>query len=235
MPPASLDRRLTPARSDLAAAYLSALVEAPRYAEGRAMQVVEASAPLRRAPHGEAPLETEALHGESVMVYEESEGWAWAQLDRDHYVGYLPLSALGTPIPPTDKVAVLRTHAYPGRSIKLPPVMALSLGSRLAIVRRDGDFAVTQGGLHLWARHLADLNYREPDFSKRPISGAVGPRKASIARASSRLGSPPSGFRLRATATCSRLRSASRPPSRAHGRAAISCSGRAMSESCGIP
>ncbi len=42
--------------------------------------------------------------------------------------------------------------------------MALSLGARLTIVRRDGDFAVTEDGLHLWARHLAALGSREPDF-----------------------------------------------------------------------
>ena len=166
MPPAAFDRRLTPARPDLAAAHLSALVAAPRYAEGRAMQVVEASAPLRRAPQPDAPLETEALHGESVTVYDEREGWAWAQLDRDLYVGYLPLAALGAPIPPTHKVAALRTHAYPGPSIKLPPALALSLGSRLTIDGHDddGDFAVTRGGLYLWARHLAALDAREPDF-----------------------------------------------------------------------
>ncbi len=164
MPPTSFDRRLTPARPDLAAASLRGLVEAARYAEGRAMQVIEASAPLRRAPQPDAPLETEALHGESATVYDEREGWAWAQLDRDFYVGYLPLAALGAPSPPTHRVAALRTHAYPGPSIKLPPALALSLGSRLTIDSHDGDFAVTRGGLHLWARHLADLNAREPDF-----------------------------------------------------------------------
>ena len=93
-----------------------------------------------------------------------AEGWAWAQLDRDHYVGYLPLAALGTPTEPTHQVAALRTHAYPGPSIKLPPRMALSLGARLAVVRHEGDFAVTDDGLHLWARHLAELGAREPDF-----------------------------------------------------------------------
>jgi len=164
MPPASLDRRLTPARADLAAAYLSALVEAPRYAEGRAMQIIEASAPLRRSPQTDAPLETEALFGETVTVYDEGEGWAWAQLDRDHYVGYLPLASLGPSTEPTHRVAALRTHAYPGPSIKLPPRLALSLGARLAVVRREGDFAVTRDGLYLWARHLAELNSCEPDF-----------------------------------------------------------------------
>ena len=127
------------------------------------MRVIAASAPLRRSPAPDAPLETEALHGESVTVYDEEGEWAWAQLDRDQYVGYLPLAALGAPLSPTHRVAALRTHGYPGPSIKLPPLSALSLGARLTIVRQEGDFAVSEDGLHLWSRHLADAHSREPD------------------------------------------------------------------------
>ena len=164
MPPASFDRRLTPARPDLAADHLRGLVDAPRYAKGRAMRVIAASAPLRRFADADAPLETEALYGESVTVYDEEGEWAWAQLDLDQYVGYLPCTALGAPLSPTHRVAALRTHAYPGPSIKLPPRIALSLGARVTIVRQEGDFAVSEGGLHLWSRHLAEVGSHEPDF-----------------------------------------------------------------------
>ena len=71
MSSALFDRRLTPARADLAAEHLRGLVDAPRYAKGREMRITAASAPLRRAPQADAPLETEALHGESVAVYDE--------------------------------------------------------------------------------------------------------------------------------------------------------------------
>ena len=163
MPPASFDPRLTPVRPDLAADHLRGLIDAPRYAKGLAKRVIAASAPLRRFPDAAAPLETEALHGESVAVYDEEEEWAWAQLDRDSYVGYLPRTALGTPAEPTHRVAALRTHAYPGPSIKLPPLMALSLGARLKIVGHEGDFAVSEDGLYLWSRHLEEAHSREPD------------------------------------------------------------------------
>ena len=59
---------------------------------------------------------------------------------------------------------ILRAHAYPGPSIKLPPRMALSLGARLKIAGREGDFAVSEDGLCFWSRHLADLGSREPDY-----------------------------------------------------------------------
>jgi cell wall-associated NlpC family hydrolase len=164
MPSILFDRRVTPARPDLAADHLRGLIDAPRYAQGQAKRVVAASAPLRRFPDVGAALETEALYGESVTVYDESEGWAWAQLDRDRYVGYLPGAALGEPSEPTHQVAALRVHAYPGPSIKLMPRMALSLGARLMIVGREGDFAVAEDGLHVWARHLAESGWREPDY-----------------------------------------------------------------------
>ena len=68
------------------------------------MRIIAASAPLRRSPRAEAPLETEALFGEAVTVYDEDEGWAWAQLARDDYVGYLPNAALGAPSELTHRV-----------------------------------------------------------------------------------------------------------------------------------
>ena len=159
-----LDRRVTPARPDLAAASLCGKVEATRFVEGSLRRVVDGAAPLRRAPSHEASLETEALYGESVTVYEENEGWAWAQLERDGYVGFIPASALGPPLAPTHRLAALRSFAYPGPSIKMPPVAALSLGARLAIAESRGDFAVTADGLHIYVRHLAALETREPDF-----------------------------------------------------------------------
>jgi cell wall-associated NlpC family hydrolase len=163
MPSTPFDRRLTPARADLAAEHLRGIVDAPRYVEGRAAQVVMASAPLRRSPEADASLETEALYGESVTVYDEQDGWAWAQLERDKYVGYLPSAALGPPSAPTHRVAALRAHAYPGPAIKLPTRMALSLGAQLTIMGHEGDFAVSEDGLYVWSRCLAKLSVHEPE------------------------------------------------------------------------
>jgi cell wall-associated NlpC family hydrolase len=159
-----LDRRVTPARPDLAAATLAGRVEAARFVEGSRRRIVDSVAPLRRSPLASASLDTEALYGESVVVYEERDGWAWAQLERDDYVGFLPLSALGAPGEADHRVAVPRSFAYPGPSIKLPPALALPLGARLAIVARDGDFAVTAEGWYVYAAHLAPLDAKAPDF-----------------------------------------------------------------------
>ena len=66
----AFDPRVTPARADLAAAYLRGKVDAARFVDGEAREVVEPQAPLRHAPHPDASLDTEALKGERVTVYE---------------------------------------------------------------------------------------------------------------------------------------------------------------------
>lgn len=135
-----LDRRVTPARPDLAAAHLRGRVEARHFVEPEAMRVVAASAPLRREPRPDAALDTEALCGEAVDVYERFEGWAWAQLKADGYVGYLPDDALRPDASaPTHRVSALRSFVYPGPSIKLPHLRALSLGAGVSVTAESGD------------------------------------------------------------------------------------------------
>jgi cell wall-associated NlpC family hydrolase len=160
------DPRLTPARGDLAAKYLEGQVQADRFVTGEDFEVVEAIVPMREQPHSNAMLMTEALRGERVTVYDRNgEGWAWGQLAGDGYVGWLPDAALAKPAAaPTHKVIALRTFAFPGPSIKLPPADTLVLGSKLAVAREDGSFAVTRDGTFLPKAHLVPLDHREPDF-----------------------------------------------------------------------
>jgi len=160
----SLDPRITPWRPDLAASSLQVIVDAPRYVEPDRRSVAVSIAPLRRAPNDAAPIDTEALFGEDVDVYDEQGGWAWAQLAWDDYVGYLPISALGPAITATHRVSAVRTHAYTDANIKRPPLRALSLGARVAVVDVRREFAVTHDGSHIYARHLAPLAERAPDF-----------------------------------------------------------------------
>ncbi|MGT2502371.1 C40 family peptidase [Bradyrhizobium guangxiense] len=160
------DPRITPARGDLAAKYLEGKVQADRFVTGEAFEVVEPIASVREQPSSNAMLMTEALRGERVTVYDRNgEGWAWGQLNGDGYVGWLPDAALAKPsAAPTHKVSALRTFAFPGPSIKLPPAETLVLGSQLTIAREEGAFAVTRDGAFLPRAHLTPLDHREPDF-----------------------------------------------------------------------
>lgn len=159
------DRRVTPARDDLAAERLRGLVEAARFVKGDLRAVIVGVCPVRREPRPDAPLDSEAVFGERVTVYEEVEGWAWAELERDGYVGYLPASALGAPEPaPTHRLAALRSFVFPGPSIKLPPVDSLPYGAELAVRKIDGALAELATGGYVPAAHVAPLQQRETDF-----------------------------------------------------------------------
>jgi cell wall-associated NlpC family hydrolase len=160
------DPRLTPARPDLAAHHLKGRIEAQRYVVGREFEIVASIAPLRAEPSSDAMLLTQALRGEHATIYDRNgEGWAWGQLNGDGYVGWIPDHALAQPAaPPTHQVTALRTFAFPGPSIKLPPVDTLPMGAKLAVIGDQGGFAVTHDGWHLPLPHLAGLDCHQPDF-----------------------------------------------------------------------
>jgi cell wall-associated NlpC family hydrolase len=160
------DPRLTPARGDIAAKYLEGKVKADRFVTGEEFEIADALAPLREAPRIDAALLTEALKGERVTIYDrDSEGFAWGQLNSDGYVGWLPDAALAkASAAPTHKVTALRTFAFPGPSIKLPPVETLPLGAKVTIAREHDAFAVTREGWHLPRRHVDGIDTVEDDF-----------------------------------------------------------------------
>lgn len=145
----SMDRRLDPARPGVT---------------GIRKRVVGSIAPVRREPHPEAALETEALYGERVAVYEtNAEGWSRVQLESDNYVGWIPANDLigDTREQPTHRVAVLRAFLFPAPDIKTPPLMALPFGAMISVERTQQNFLIAENGF-IPSVCLRDLN--EPDF-----------------------------------------------------------------------
>ncbi|HMN72078.1 MAG TPA: NlpC/P60 family protein [Rhodoblastus sp.] len=159
------DKRLTPARPDLAAVHLKGQVEAARFVEGVRVQVVAPVADLKSAPSPEASLDTQALAGEIVTVYEREEGWAWVQLAGDSYVGYLSEAALSAHIvAPTHRVTTRATFVYPAANMKTPIIETLPFGAQVAVVEISGDFARLSRGGFVFARHLSAVDTHEVDF-----------------------------------------------------------------------
>ena len=152
-------------RHDLAAEPLRGRVASRRFVKGEPRQVVAPSLPLRREPRFHATLDTEALRGEIVTVYDESEGWAWVQLSRDGYVGYVPGEGLTlAPVAPTHRISALRTYVYPEPDGKTPPLALLSLNAGIAAPRKEGKFRALEGGGFVVASHAAPVGTAEPDF-----------------------------------------------------------------------
>jgi hypothetical protein len=160
------DARLTPARPEVAAASLRGRIQAARFAEGEASEIAVPLAPLCGAPSAEAPRLTQALRGERVTIYDRpGDGWAWGQLDRDGYVGWVPEAALRAVAGEvTHRVITPSTLGFPAPSIKTPPRATLTLGATLRIVREEASFAVTDDGLFVPLTHIGPIASRETDF-----------------------------------------------------------------------
>jgi cell wall-associated NlpC family hydrolase len=160
-----LDPRLTPARPDLAAAQLRGQVAADAYVEGRALHVCVGTADLRHAPAPDAPLDTQALFGEDVMLYEDHEGWGWVQLARDGYVGYMSMAALVEGrIKPTHRVTVNRSFVYPGPDLKFSARDALPLGAAVRVRATKGGFAQIDDGAFVFSAHLLPSGENQQGF-----------------------------------------------------------------------
>lgn len=163
--PKSLDPRRHPYRDNLAAESLRGKVEAARFVAGSRRQVMRAAVALRRRPVANVGLETEALFGEVVTVYDEADGWAWGQLERDGYVGYLPADALSREVrPPTHRVSALGTFLYPAPDMKSPPIMHLSITSQLAVAGRADRFYRLASGGFVVDRHVSERERFARDF-----------------------------------------------------------------------
>jgi cell wall-associated NlpC family hydrolase len=163
--PGTLDPRRNAFRSDLAAKTLEGVVRAERYVMGEPAFVVRAASPLRKAPDPARGFETEALFGERVTVFEEANGWAWVQLARDGYVGYMASDALRRGVSnPTHRIQTLGTFLYSAADIKSPPLMHLAMNALVTVRGGDELFFEVEGGGFAFARHVAQLSRPARDF-----------------------------------------------------------------------
>ncbi|WP_274630467.1 NlpC/P60 family protein [Arvimicrobium flavum] len=163
------DKRLNAFRPDLADARLRGKVEAERFVTGRAARMVAPVADLRTAPETRSGMDTQLIAGDDVQVFEEKDGWAWLQAERDGYVGYADASAVGErKSDATHIVSVPRTFVYPAPDLKFPRVYALSMGSRVCVVgqaeTRGTSYAVLDSGEAVIASHLLPTESHAADY-----------------------------------------------------------------------
>lgn len=165
----NFDRRRHPVRPDLASSDYEGLADAGRFVEGEVFQVKADRLAIRPEPRSDRPIDTEALCGEWLTVYEQTpEGWAWGQLDTDGYVGWFSSDALGAVTTATHRVRALRTYRYPAPDLKFPPLGLLSLGSLVTVTgevqTRGLTYALLSDGSAVVAKHLVPLDDREEDW-----------------------------------------------------------------------
>lgn len=161
------DPRMNAIRADLADAALEGLVPVRPWAKASPARVSMGLAPVFRAPDKTAMRVTEALGGEAVKVFDQAKGYAWCQLMRDGYVGYIAEAALVPDAPArtiTHRVAVPLTHVWGEASIKAPVRAALPFGALVQAGPQEGAFMPLADGQFAFARHLVPHDHREPDF-----------------------------------------------------------------------
>jgi cell wall-associated NlpC family hydrolase len=153
-----LDPRLHAYRPDLADARLADRIPAARYAEGRPHTVVAGLVDVRSAPRMDASQTTQALMGEAVAVFDIEDDWAWCQLGRDNYVGYVPAAALAEGITAaTHEVCVPGTFVYPDANLKTAPYTAIYMCTPLAVVDEGEKWSRIADGRYVFTRHLRPL------------------------------------------------------------------------------
>lgn len=168
-----LDPRRHAIRPDLADAALKGRVSAERFAEGEPRRIAEPVTALRRRPAPDAPVDTELLYGEPVLVFDRDGGWCWVQSCVDDYVGYVEHTALA----PDDAAAdpALTAHVvtaplglvFPEPSIKVTPTMRLPMGARVDAGGPEAAgserFHRTEAG-YILAQHCAPAGTLAPDW-----------------------------------------------------------------------
>jgi len=161
----ALDKRLYAWRDDLADARLEGQVPSTCFVEGARRQVIAGSAPLRREPSPEAGLVSELLFGETVLVFEDTAGFAWVQNESDGYVGYTDSAALGDEIRgSTHHVAVTHTCIYPAPNIKAPVTDFLPMSAAVAVTGTEKRYSALAGGGWVPTCHLAANGQYDTDF-----------------------------------------------------------------------
>jgi cell wall-associated NlpC family hydrolase len=155
----TLDHRSYAYRADLADIHLKGQVTAERYIEGAPGEVIVPVADIRPRPDANCSIDTQALLGEALTVFDISGGWAWVQLAADGYVGYVREEAIREgSTPATHVVAVPRSFVYPGPDLRFPHLKVLSMGSRVRIVgaaeTRGTPYALFEDGSAIISTHL---------------------------------------------------------------------------------
>ncbi|MBZ9739362.1 MULTISPECIES: NlpC/P60 family protein [unclassified Mesorhizobium] len=163
------DARLHAFRSDLADARLKGEVAADRFVAGRPARISVPVSDIRKAPKTDSGVNTQALFGDDVLVFEDREGWAWIQAERDGYVGYVAEAMLGTrDHAPTHIVSVPRTFLYPGPDLRFPIAGQLSMGSTVTVTgaaeTRGTHYAVLPSGEAIIAGHLRPVGEVAGDY-----------------------------------------------------------------------
>jgi NlpC/P60 family/Bacterial dipeptidyl-peptidase Sh3 domain len=151
-----MDKRLHVYRADLADIRLQGQVEADRFVSGTAVQFVAPFTPVHRAAQSDSMQLTQALMGETALVFENVNGWAWVQLDHDNYVGYVHSESLSAAVhATTHSVCVASTLIYPKPDLKTQPTILMPMNAKLVVLGEHGQYSELATGGFVFTKHIS--------------------------------------------------------------------------------
>jgi len=138
------DRRLWPTNERVACESLRGSVEGVPFSKGAARRVKRPVADLLRAPDGKR--DRQLLMGEEARVLEDRDGWAFVQVAKDGYVGYVRSADLHEVDAATHVVSARSSQTYVDADFKSPDLLALSHGSHIVAKSVGDKFVETEFG-----------------------------------------------------------------------------------------
>ena len=139
-------------------------MDAKQFVDGETKMVSIGRASLRAGPSPTSGMTSEVLFGETVLVYERRDGWAWIQCALDGYVGYMREDVLGQSIAPTHRVSAISTPLLPAPDVKRPALDLLPMNANVQVTGHDGRFARVAPRGFVFSDHLVSLDAKEPDW-----------------------------------------------------------------------
>ena len=129
------------------------------------LQVTRPIISVLRSPEPDSSQTTQALRGEVCKVFEEHNGYALVQLQRDGYTGYCEAAALSKTVEtPTHWVSKPSTLIYPKPDLKSHPVLFLTVNAQVQAIAVEGNFTALSGGGYIFSDHLLPIGKHHADF-----------------------------------------------------------------------
>lgn len=155
------DARLTLANDRVADVALRGTVAAQTFVAPDEMQCIQPIADMLDRPGGRRV--SQLLFGDPVLVAERRDGHAFAQCQRDGYVGHVPEAALGPLCAPTHWVVAPATHLYPRPQVKSRAEASLFFGATVRVTGRRAGYCRLPTRHFVPEVHLRPLGHRFDD------------------------------------------------------------------------
>ena len=139
-----MEKRLTPATDRVALDSLRGLMSGRTFVPGEPACVSAQLVDLCAAAAGNR--ERQVLYGDALAVVERRDGWAFVQMAKDGYCGWLPEDALSAPRVASHLVSAPSSHLYPEPRVQARERFALPFGARVTVIGETGAFAETPEG-----------------------------------------------------------------------------------------